>query len=85
MIFQLHVEHMKDATKKTKRAVIYTLRTDIPGMERMTAVGELPKRSVLGKEVDKLITQLLEAKKAEIKANNKQKTYERKKSLQKNG
>lgn len=64
----LHIEHGKDATGKNKRAMWVDILTDVVGMERITSVAELPKNSVLGKEVDLIVTEMLALKQKELKA-----------------
>ena len=64
----LQIEHGKDKTGKTKRAMWIDIRTDIIGMERIVSVAELPKSSILGKEVDFIVTEMLALKKKELKA-----------------
>lgn len=64
----LHIEHGKDATGKNKRAMWVDILTDTVGLERMTAVYELPKNSMLGHEVDFIVTEMLAARQKELKA-----------------
>jgi hypothetical protein len=69
----LHVEDGKDATGKKKKVMWVTLKTAIKGLESFSAVSELPKDSVLCREIDDLTAQMLEAKNAEIKSLKKSK------------
>lgn len=66
----IQVVNEKDATGVEKRAIISTLKTDIPGMERITGVAELDSECQMGKEIDSLIERMLAAKQAEMKANS---------------
>lgn len=91
MLLKIRVEHMKDATKKTKRVIISTLETEIPGMERITAVAELDDKCQMGKEIDDLVERMVLLKKEEIKSKRAsykkldKKKNERKNTLQKDG
>lgn len=71
--------HQKDKkTKKLKRYMFFTVMTDIPGLERIDAASEVPDDSPLGKEVDLIVTHLVDLKKKEIRKNNKKKLNDKK-------
>jgi len=63
----IRVEHGKDATGIEKRVIFSSLRTDIPGMEKIDAVAELTPGCGMAKEVDKLVTNMLSLKQMELK------------------
>jgi len=79
MRISIIIDHFKDATKKIKRTMIVTLYTDIPGMEKVKAVAELPKNTPMAKEVDFIVTDMLTRKKAAITKENKKKLLAKKK------
>lgn len=66
----IQVLNEKDATGIEKRVIISTLKTDIPGMERITAVSELDDKCRMGKEIDDLIGRMMEAKRQEMRTNS---------------
>ena len=71
----IQVLNEKDITGIEKRVIISTLRTDIPGMEKLTAVAELDDCQ-MGKEIDSLIERMLNAKQEEMKVKTRKKLKE---------
>jgi hypothetical protein len=69
----IQVINEKDATGIEKRVIISTLRTDLPGMERLTAVAELDSECQMGKEIDDLIERMLSAKQDNMKVETNKK------------
>lgn len=68
MILKVRIEDgMKDATGIEKRAMFLTLLTDIPGLDRIDAVAELDFGSPLQKEIDEIITNMLDSKAQEVR------------------
>ena len=72
MKLNIQIEQMKDKTGIEKRVMFTTLTTDIPEMEKITAVAELDN-CVLGDEIATIITDLLSARREEINNKNKKK------------
>jgi len=71
MRLTLDIDHLEDATGESKRVMIATLRTEIPGLEKFNVVAEVPKDSTLGKEVDWIMTDMLKQKQADMKEKTK--------------
>jgi hypothetical protein len=86
MILKLRIENMKDATGEKKRVMMATLNTDIIGMESINAVSELDEKCLLGREITKLITDMLALKQEALKVEHKKyKKNEKRNVLSKNG
>ena len=83
MKIALSVDHYKDKTKKTKRVMMVGITTDIPGMEKIQTVAELPDDSILAKELDMIVTEMLALKKEAIGKENKKKLTTKKKTNEK--
>ena len=83
MRIALSIDHYEDKTKKTKRVMMVGVTTDIPGMEKIQTVGELPKNSPLAKEIDIIVTEMLKLKKDAIGKENKKKLTTKKKTNEK--
>lgn len=75
----MQTEILKDKTKKIKRALWFTVLTDIPGLEKVSSVAELPDDSTLAKEMDWIVTEILAQKKKSIAAKNKKLIAKKKK------
>lgn len=71
MILQVRVENLKDATGELKKVIMATVLTDIPGMEKITAVDELTKYETLNYELSKLATDIIALKSEEVKKSKK--------------
>lgn len=67
----MQTEILKDKTKKVKRALWVTVMTDIPGLEKVSSVAELPDDSTLAKEMDWIVTEILAQKKKSLVVKNK--------------
>ena len=63
MKLQITIEKMKDKTKEVKQVMFATLYTEIPDMNRIDTVAEIPENSVLGQEFQQIIMEMLKAKK----------------------
>lgn len=63
MKLQLTIEKMKDSSKELKQVMFATLFTDIPDMEKIVTVAEIPENSVLGEEFQQIIMEMLKTKK----------------------
>ncbi len=69
----MQIEMGKDKTKKMKRVLRYTAFTEIPGLERVDSIGEIPEDSPLAKEIDMITDAVFTEKKKAIAASNKKK------------
>lgn len=78
MKITLQVQHLKDKSKKMKRVLMTTIKTDTPGMENINSVGEIPDGSPLAKEIDYIVTETLKMHKEKIKQDNKKKLNKKK-------
>lgn len=65
-------------TKKLKRYMFFTVFSDIPGLERIDSAAEVPDDSVLAKEVDMIVTELVKMKRKEIRSKLKKKLAKKK-------
>lgn len=63
MKLQLTIEKMKDKSKDLKQVMFATLFTEIPDMEKIVTVAEIPENSVLGREFQQITMEMLKAKK----------------------
>jgi len=77
----LHVEHLKDKSKKLKRVGSLTIRTDTPGLESTHVVFEIPEKSILAKELNLLMESALLEKKKYITKENKKRVAKKVKSI----
>lgn len=67
MIILLKIEEGKDATKQKKRVLWTTIKTDIETIGTFTSVSEIVEDSVLWKELDMIVQNMLAMKNEEMK------------------
>lgn len=79
MKIRMLVEMAKDKSGKVKRTLWTTVETDIIGMEKISTVAEMPDKSTLAKEIDWMVTEMVELKKKSLKEKNKKLIAKRKK------
>ena len=83
MRIAINIDHYKDKTKESKRVMMIMVTTDIPGMEKIQTVAELPDGSPLATEVNMIVTEMLKLKKDAIGKENKKKLKTKKKTNEK--
>lgn len=71
MIVKIKVEHGKDASGEVKRVMWFTVESGVEGIGTFSSVSELANDTPFAKEIDYIVTEMMELKKAEITKKNR--------------